>query len=137
MDAMSASLQERLLAKAKLSEKARYLPTARIEKRMPAGSDAIATVPLLHEFCAEGGEVDMDAYVASVRGVATVFRHFHCQAGTLAEHHKYAVWFSKWMELIGATTFVKVNLERGGETWRVWLPGAGEDGVGFDKVTVA
>ena len=54
----------------------------------------------------------MDAYVKSVRAVANVFVRSQCQTDTLAEHHHYAVWFSKWTELGGAGPFCEVDLSK-------------------------
>ena len=54
----------------------------------------------------------MDKYVHSVRSVARVFKNFQCQVDTLAEHHKYAVWFSKWSELGGAGAFCEVDMKK-------------------------
>ena len=56
-------LQQRLLAgpTAKLTEKTKYLPTALVAERPPAGCDAIARLPELHEFAEAQGEFNIDA----------------------------------------------------------------------------
>ena len=65
--------------KAKLTQKSKWLPTALLKMKMPAGSDAIADVPTLFDFCRDG-QLDLEEYARSVRAVAKVFRT--CQTPT-------------------------------------------------------
>ena len=74
--------------KAKLTEKTRYAPTARIRKLMPAGAGSIVSVPTLGEFVREATE-HADAlakYTAAIQKVSRVMGRVQHKEATLNEH---------------------------------------------------
>ena len=89
--------------KAKLTEHARYLPSAAMRKRMPAGSGTICTVP------ARSACVSAEEWRRAVRATAKVFARCQITEGTRIEHEKYVVWVNTYAEIMGHGTFVVVD----------------------------
>ena len=91
--------------KAKLTEHARYLPSAAMRKRMPAGSGTIGSVPA-RSACASAEE-----WRLAVRATAKVFARCQITQGTRIEHESYVVWVNTYAEIHGHGTFVVVDRE--------------------------
>ena len=89
--------------KAKLTEHARYLPSAAMRKRMPAGSGTICSVP------ARSACVSAEEWRRAVRATAKVFARCQITEGTRIEHEKYVVWVNTYAEIMGHGTFVVVD----------------------------
>ena len=104
--------------KAKLTEKARTRPAARMRQRMPGGASALSKVPKLHDVAraSAGGPgkkisqaTAVAAYEKEVRETTKVFQRSHMTEATLEEHDRYTIWISKWAELSGFGAYVTVN----------------------------
>ena len=87
----------------------RYLPTAYIAERLPAGSKSLERVPSLAAGTVEDELERLQAYVTSIRATARVFATFHHTGLALAEHATYMVWIGTWCELSGFGSFVAVD----------------------------
>ena len=99
--AAATAMADRMLAgssaslKAKLTEMSRYLPSAAMRKRMPAGSGTIGSVPP-RSACASAEE-----WRRAVRATAKVFARCQITQGTRIEHEKYVVWVNTYAEIHG------------------------------------
>ena len=106
--------------KAKLTEKARTRPAARMRQRMPGGASALSKVPKLCDVAraSAGGPgkkisqaTAVAAYEKEVRETTKVFQRSHMTEATLEEHDKHTIWISKWAELTYYTMWTRFDRE--------------------------
>ena len=99
---------------ARLSEKLRFLPSAKIRGMAPAGAKTLSGVPIRLDYASKS------EWLRALRQTVQCFSKAQKSEDSLKEEETYVVWVNTWLELSGHGTFVQIDRNVSGQFMASW-----------------